>query len=274
METATEQIENNGYKVLLASTYARGVAKLRETGEQPKAFAGNILARVTAYESGDKDLFDTWLNSCTGIAHKAGTTEFSIIPECQNLITIPEDFTQYFLPVVYSTVNGVQLDSQKGIYNRPLRKGDILKHLGWLASVEDKHLLKAYRDIVFQELKKRYDKNAGMAFLVKQNTAEDQLRALLVHNLDGNSNAIGGYLDDGGSFLLGSPVGGRAAGAAQKNAGLTYRTSAKTPEQITEERIAEELAVFDGFIGIKNQPEYVGLKKQAIQRLKRLYHGK
>ena len=53
-----------------------------------------------------------------------------------------------------------------------------------------------------------------------------------------------------------------------------YREPAKTSEEVLEEKIAEELAVFDGFMGTKNQPEYFGLKQQAILNLIKLHNGK
>lgn len=48
----------------------------------------------------------------------------------------------------------------------------------------------------------------------------------------------------------------------------------KKTKQMLEEQIAGELAVFDSFIGKKNQPEYAQLKKLVLQQLTTLYHGK
>ena len=70
-------------------TYAKGVEALRVASVKRQfTLKENILARVEAYESGDERLFDTWLDLCTGIAYKAGTTKFKIIPECAELIGI------------------------------------------------------------------------------------------------------------------------------------------------------------------------------------------
>ncbi|MEK6863106.1 MAG: hypothetical protein AABW53_00195 [Nanoarchaeota archaeon] len=74
--------------------------------------------------------------------------------------------------------------------------------------------------------------------------------------------------------LIGRARGVRVEGAAGAQNTSASKESAKTPEGVLEEKIAEELAVFDGFMGTKNQPEYFGLKQQAILNLIKLHHGK
>lgn len=270
MTDAAEQTGNKGDVIVTASTYAQGVAKLRAAGEQPKTFKQNIEARVVAYENGDHELFDAWLDSCTGIAYEAGTTKFKIIPKCNDLITIPEGFNQYFLPVVYSAVSGAQLNSQKGKYNQLLKKGEVLKHRGWLASVEDKPLLKAYCDIVFNELKTKYGRDAGMSFYVKQNTATDELRALFVSSLINFSFAFGDYdLSSGGSFLLGSPVVVRAAGARTENS--SFHQPATPCQEVLDDKILDALSVFDQFKSGATEKSYLRAQKKAFKQLKGLY---
>lgn len=217
MGTVTEQTENKGYEIVPARTYAQGVAKLRAEGEQPKTFKQNIEARVIAYENGDRSLVNTWLDSCTGMAYKAGTTKFKIIPRCNDLLTIPEVFYQYFLPIIYDNISAPELDSSNGSYNRLLEESEVENHEGWREALEnDVALLKVYRDIIFKDFKKE----RAMNLYVRQDTKQDELRALFVDDLDGDSNAGGDYLNNLGSFLRGSPVVS-AAGARVENEGAS-----------------------------------------------------
>ena len=149
---ATDLIAGKYVLMPSARTYALGVEELRQASvKRPFTFKENLQARVEAYESGDYRLFETWLNSCTGIVYKAGTTRFKIIPSCAELIGINKDFSHSFLPVEYDTIAGVELDSSKGKYNHLLTKAEVLEHPAWLASVEgDRTLLSAYTDIVFK----------------------------------------------------------------------------------------------------------------------------
>ncbi len=216
METATPQQDQNGrYEIIRANTYAQGVAELRKRGEEPKTFKENIKARVIAYENGDKSLFNIWLDSCTAVVNEAYSTKFKIVPQSNKLIIIPENFKKPFLPVMYSNVDGVQLDLNKGKYNHSFRRDEVLHNDGWYEIMNgDIHLLKTYRDIIFHEVKNE----EAMAFFVRRNTDkdnEDKLGAFFVSSLlDGGSIADGSHdLDEHCSFLLGSPVR-RVVGAA------------------------------------------------------------
>ncbi len=204
------------------STYAKGVQALREECEQdtssqqpritllngttvyrPLTFAENIRARVEAYKSWDKSLFDTWLDSCTGIAYKKGTTKFKIIPECSQLIGIERNFKGSFLPVNYSHIDEIQFDSAKGKYNQLLTKEEMLEHQAWRTLVEDKALLRAYADIVFAVYAEKYTKTDKlMGFEMRQNTETDELRAVFVDVLGNDSDASGNdFLNYFGRFL-------------------------------------------------------------------------
>ena len=188
-----------------ARTYALGVEGLRQASvERPFTFKENLQARVEADESGDHQLFDTWLDSCTGIAYKAGTTKFKLIPACAELIGINKDFSHSFLSVEYNTIAGVELDSSTGKYNRLLTKAEILKHPAWHVLVEDdKTLLKAYTDIVFKAFASKYSsRDELLGFYMRENTPTNELRAVFVHDLDYSSGANGsGSLNGSGRFL-------------------------------------------------------------------------
>lgn len=196
---------------------------------RPLTFRENIEARVQDYETlhtlhGRKRtlqerlrLFNHWQDSCTGIATKAESTKFKIIPICKELITIPKDFEGGYVSTPYRKLEPAELDIKKGRYRQPLTKAQVLELPGWQAAVEhDTSLLSAFTAIIFAELKRLYQRDTGMGFYVEQNTKEDKLRALLVYYLGGYSGAGGDYdLNDRGSFLRGSPVVGAPARRTQ-----------------------------------------------------------
>ena len=172
---------------------------------RPLTFKETIEARVNDYERHGSTaerlrLFQRWNDSCTGVGYKAGSTRFKIIPESVELITIEKEFNQEFLPVVYDSIPGIELDRSTGKYNTFLTKDEILFHPAWLAAVEgDAALLRTYRDIVFAE---KAGSTQLMRFWVLQNTPTDELRALFVSNIDINSYANGNSnLSNGGCFL-------------------------------------------------------------------------
>jgi len=172
---------------------------------RPLTFKEDIEARVNDYESNTgKDerlrLFNRWLNSCTAVVYKAGTTKFKIIPLSPELVTLPEDFSDAYFPIDYDAIAGTELDRNGAVYNTLLAKSDVLDHPAWRAAVEDDvDLLRTYADIVFTA---KSDPAKAMRFWVVQNPAEDQLRALYVYSLSSISNAYGnGNLNDSGSFL-------------------------------------------------------------------------
>lgn len=187
---------------------------------RPLTFRENIQARVDDFNrltdsNGDNrslddrlKLFDKWLDSCMGVTHKAKSKKFKLVEECSQLIEIPKDFSEGFLPIAYRRIQGVELNSGKtGVkYDKLLTENEVDDHEAWINAIGDnqagRNLLREYTGIVFSQLKRKYNREKGMRFWVLQNTDKDQLRSLCVYNLDSNSNASGGnYLDDDGSFL-------------------------------------------------------------------------
>ena len=200
------------------STYAQGVHALQDACREnsvhpqfvqseggiyrPLTFKENLQARVEDYHSNEGDklrLFKTWLNSCCGVAYKKGSTKFKIVPLCEELVTIDEDFNQGFFPINYDSVQGVELDFSQAKYGTLLTQQEVLEHPAWLVVVEeDKELLRAYTEIVFSERKRE----KLMRFWIENNPDQDQLRALFVYNLVSGSSADGSYdLNYRGSFL-------------------------------------------------------------------------
>ena len=216
-----------------ADTYAQGVHALQKTcvkekncshpmftqdnGKmiyRPLTFKENIEARVHDYETlknadgserTEKErlrLFSRWLDSCTGIAYKTGTTRFKIIPICEQLITIKKFFANSFLQINYDHIEGVELDNKNGKYNNLFTQDEVLEQPAWRTAVDDDKLLKIYSKIVFDKLKQ----DKAMGFGVEPNKETDELRALWVNYLDNYSNAFGGSVLNGcGSFLLVAP---------------------------------------------------------------------
>ncbi len=222
-----------------ASTYAQGAYAMRKACEKetssphplftvddgsqiyrPLTFKEVIQAKVTDYntlldeEGNDRTLedrlrfFENWIDSCTGMAYKAGTTAFKVIPMSKELITIKKSFNEEFSPIEYDDMVGVELDTSKGKYDDSLTKKEVINHKAWLAAVEeDKVLLKEYRDIVFDQLKTKYDRDTGMGFYFADvGEEDDELRALFVYSLNYSSDAYGSNdLSSSGSFLLVAP---------------------------------------------------------------------
>ncbi|MBI2668831.1 hypothetical protein HYX14_03230 [Candidatus Woesearchaeota archaeon] len=219
-------------------TYARGVKALKKACRtdpasahpsiitdavsvyRPLTFKENVEAMVKNYNTEHnpdgsartmvKRLFlitKRWKDSCTGMAYKAKTTKFKVIPQCSDLMTIAPDFDGVYLPISYAGFDAPELNSGKrGMkYNELLTKAEIAEHEGWRTAVEgDVALLRGYRDIVFEAIRARDGRmpDKAMPFLVLQNTDFDELRALSVRDLEDDSEAYGDYyLDDYGSFL-------------------------------------------------------------------------
>ena len=98
-----------------SDTYALGVEAVRHLAianpqhngiYRPFTFKENIEAKVNDYnteknpdgskktEEEKKRLFETWLDSSTGIAYKKKSTKYKIIQVSNELITINKDFNQ------------------------------------------------------------------------------------------------------------------------------------------------------------------------------------
>ena len=220
-----------------ASTYGQGVYQLKRVciaeastihpqhwlndGKKiprPLTFKETIEARVADYDNNADTpkrlrLFETWNDTCTGIAYKGGTTRFKIIPVCKELITIPHYYEQDFLSIDYDDLDGIELDLRDAPYNELLPPDQIENHPAWLAAVGgDTYLLKAYQDIVFAELNSlaayrdtvltRFKEDKAMEFWVRTEIPRDQLRALSLHYLNYYSDACGSTsLNNSSSFL-------------------------------------------------------------------------
>ena len=190
---------------------------------RPLTFEENIRARVEDYHSHKRDdperlrLFNTWLDSCTGIAYKKGTRSCKLITQSPELINLPSGFNKPFVAVDYDSVQNQEFDLTQIATGRNLAKSEILNHALWNYVVPDKKLLEEHLDIVFREIKIQQ----GMGFYVLNSPAEDQLRALCVGYLGSRSNANGiDNLVSSGSFLRRvTPVVSSAAGGTQKNGG-------------------------------------------------------
>jgi len=182
---------------------------------RPLTFKENIEAKINNYETlntpnntprSDEErekLFKVYLDSCTGIAYQKGTTKFKINPVCEELITIDKKFKDEFKTIDFASFAGFALDSKDDIYNKLLTKNQFLNHRAYNALFNnDASLMNNYWSIVNKLTKK----DNLMAFWVRQNTSKDELRALCVDSLGGNSVAVGNVsLDDFARFLLVAP---------------------------------------------------------------------
>jgi len=65
-----------------------------------------------------------FVDTCTAIISKKDSTKFIVVPECEEAIDIPKDFSGRFKPVEYDSFKGLgnEYDSSKGAFNRRLQE--------------------------------------------------------------------------------------------------------------------------------------------------------
>ena len=204
-------------------TYALGVSFLQEVcvaennQHQPKViisgreiyrsntFLENILARIIDFNTltnldgilrSTKDrlrYFNTWLDSCCGIAYQAETTKLKLSLQCPELIRIHSGFAEPFLSVDYASFQGIELNSSSPNFVRD----------AWMTLLEGK--TDVYNEYL-SVLKAATGKEITPNFWVQRNTTTDELRAALVNSLSNDSSVDGGnLLYSGGRFLRRSP---------------------------------------------------------------------
>jgi hypothetical protein len=177
------------YLLMPKYMYARGVQALRESYERgehllnrPLTFGENLQARLE-----NPELFNTWIDSCTGIAYKAGTGRFKPIRECNQLINIEPGFNRRFIEIDYDSLDVEEFDSGDALYNQSLTREQVLSHPAWQAVVGNLALLEEYTNHHFD----RSNRELGMGIYLRRNIDTDQLRPLYVNSIVNNSNADG-----------------------------------------------------------------------------------
>ncbi len=188
---------------VLVDVYSEVYGLFRELSEDPQQYVDR-WSRLAVEAVARRKLSDwgfgeeTLLPSCTGIAYKAGSTKFKIIPHCAELAGIDKDFSQHFLPINYSCIAGIELDSSdisSDQYGFLLTPDEIINHPAWLAAVEgDKQLLERYTDVVFKTHAQLYGSRTKlMSFSIEKNRSTDELRALSVVSLEDDSSTCGRF---------------------------------------------------------------------------------
>ena len=190
--------ENNGQKIV-----------------RPLTFRENLQARVDDFETlKNKDgskrsmderlrFFNTGLDSCTGIAYfSKKKDDFMIIPVCKELITIPRDFDDKYIPINYTSLQGkgFSLKRSQAKYDQLLTESEVISHPAWITSVEeDIPLICAYTSILFNHI---LQGDKAMGFFLRNQIEKDQLRGLFVSSRNYSSDAYGDdYLSSGSVFL-------------------------------------------------------------------------
>ncbi len=191
------------FEVIHANTYAEGVAKLKEQGRKPFTFVENVEARISDYGVNGKsaELFKTCLDSVTGTVYKAHSTKFKLVLKSDKLENIAKNFDRSFIPVDYNNEHGLELDSTKGKYNKPLTRKEAKNHKFWLVAMNgDKEKLAEYVDMWFDKT----GEESGMGVYLRSNTSQDELRALVLDDGDVDSDAGVGDLDNIAQFVSGA----------------------------------------------------------------------
>lgn len=236
----TEHVLSRHIFMKYARTYAQGVHALHEAcvaennlqhpryacadgtvRYRPFTLREDLIARLIEFntltnpDGSQRSLEDRlvlssmWNNSCTGVIRKKKSTKYKIVPIFEPAITLAKGKTLWSLPVSYDDINVPELDSSKGIYNRPIPKDKICDHEGWrFAGEDDVPTLREYVAFVEEaRAQTGLSTEAYMAFYLSGNIAERDISgALFVSSLDNDSGANGGDLDSGGSFVRRSPV--------------------------------------------------------------------
>jgi hypothetical protein len=174
------QPKHDKFEIVKDNTYAKGIAELKKQGKKPFTFFENVKARIADYETNGKnaELFNTWLDSITGVAYKANSTKFKIILRSDKLENIKPDFDQSFMPVDYNAEHGIKLDSSKGKYNQSLTRKEAKNHEFWLAVMNgDKEKLVEYVNLWFDMT----GKDKGMGVYLRDNTSQNELRKLALY---------------------------------------------------------------------------------------------
>ncbi len=166
------------------------------------------------------ELFETWLDSCTGCGYRKSSEdvskndEFKLVVKSPDLIGLSHNFAQRFLSINYNSLDGIRLLHSKGIYNQPLTREKILTSEFHLAKVDyDVKFLGQYIDALEEafRIKKELDPNFKIpkkfmgAYIRNLNSiSQDQLRALCVVNLVYGSDAddYWNLYDDDARFAL------------------------------------------------------------------------
>lgn len=229
-EMDTLKVANLSYDVVRAKSYRQGVAKLRASYTKgtaslqpiyvktdgkpiarPLTFQETIDAKVNAYESGNKALFNTSLSTSTGIVYD-GTSKFQIVQLSEELVTLPRGTDKPFAESKYGNTSARELDRNKSKYNNLIHKSEVLEHPAWNEAVPDKALLRAYTEIVFAELNAVHTEKA-MGFWLRNEPQKDSLWALVIDLLLGCYSVANG-LDDLNSEARFVRVGDRRIGSS------------------------------------------------------------
>ena len=160
------------------------------------------------------EFMDNWNDSCCGIAYpvkKSQSSKFKLILQCPELISLPVDFKNEFYSVDYTQLPCTrELDRRWAKYDQNLYPTEIDTHEGWLTLFEeDLTALRDYRQAVGEALTLKYAHNSPrvfMAFWLLNTPKEDQLRAVYVSSLDGDSHVSSvDHLNNYGRFLRHKP---------------------------------------------------------------------
>ncbi len=210
------------FRVLsISPTYISGLSLLVEACSQdpqseqpllkgiarPFTLKESVQARVDTYGSSTPEerrngatLHNLLLSSCTGIATKAQSTKFKIVPIAKELVRVHLDYPRAtsFIPINYDEIYAEEFDTAQLSFLSTKEKAR--QEPSWLSALEgDKNLLETYVDQLFADPGCRPEK---MGFWVADNKRQDELRPLLLYCwYDGLSCAIAGSLAVKGCFV-------------------------------------------------------------------------
>jgi len=146
-----------------------------------------------------RPFFESYLDTLTAFAYKAGSNNFKIVPRSSDLENIAENFSQSSINKDYKSIDAPELNRTKAEYNVDLTEEEVPKHEGWLMIAEgDVNTLKEFAHIAFKEYISSTKSGKGMSIYLrdKNDIKHDSVRSLVL--------GYGCYYDfnaDGGSDL-------------------------------------------------------------------------
>ena len=190
------------YTPFEASSYIKAMSNLRNTGLRPLSTADVIKERLEALNNKDLGLIKFWLDryfdTTDGIAYSGDKRKVAYSPK-QLLNLEPNtnlsNGALIITPDEYKDLEGEEFsvkELEKAGLGRRLSKEEVITHPVWLALARgDKHLLKEYRNAVFEEIKRRYNDSEGMSIYLGSEQKQPSMRAWAVDYLVSRSYAVG-----------------------------------------------------------------------------------
>lgn len=220
------QILGKEYKVFNGNSYKNLMSQLIKSSLVPMNIADIMRARLESVKCDQPEQKEFWLdnhfNTADGVAYY--NDKVKIVRDAHALKEIQLDMklssgTLILTPEKYKILEGEEFsrDYLKKIgINNWLNKSEIKSHPVWRALARDNHLLSEYVDLIFAEVKQRYNGNNTIAMGIYLGCKQEKptMKAWFVDRLFWRSDAGGGVCFPYNGYIR--LVGVRAKSSSQK----------------------------------------------------------